>query len=139
MNALLHGHHFGLISWGRGYEERKEQILRLKPEREHPIRLRCLQVITEEMLEDLPGEVVETRRASGEAYRSYQEAVRAYGESNHVSVEAWRAYDEAYHIHVDALYAHSADLEAWHQRWCSAIQTPEGCPWDGERLVGVGE
>lgn len=27
MTILLHGHHVGLITWGREYEERREQIL----------------------------------------------------------------------------------------------------------------
>lgn len=125
MNALLHGHHLGLISWGREYEKRRDQILARKPEREHAIRLRCMQVVTQEMLDDLPREVAEMGRARGEAYHSkevsLEEAIRAQ--------EAQR----------DAECTHSAALDAWHQRWCSALKTPEGCPWNGERLVGVGE
>jgi REP element-mobilizing transposase RayT len=33
---------------------------------------------------------------------------------------------------------HRAELDAWHARYCLAAKTPDGCPWNGERLAGVG-
>jgi hypothetical protein len=118
MNALLHGHHATLISWGREYEERKQQILENKPESEHAARLRCMQTLTPEMLADLPPALVQ-------AWDAYAQAGDAYA-------QAGAAYDQA-----KAAYA--SELELWHSKHCAALRTPEGCPWDGERLVGIGD
>jgi hypothetical protein len=115
--ALGHGHHRGLISWGREREERLAQVRKIKPEIEWAARERCMWQLTPEQIAALPPDLVEARRAYDEASRAYDEASRAY---------------------VETEVAHRDELEAWHARHCPALRT-KGCPWDGERLIGVGE
>jgi hypothetical protein len=52
--VLLHGHHEGLITFGRGYDERREEILRQKPQAEHELRFARMRVLTADEMAALP-------------------------------------------------------------------------------------
>jgi hypothetical protein len=64
---------------------------------------------------------------------------RALSEATRICTKAWQAYDETEQSAREAALFYRAELEAWHAKHCPALRTPEGCPWDGTRLVGVGE
>jgi formate dehydrogenase maturation protein FdhE len=112
MEVLLHGHHEGLLTWGRGYEERLAEVRSFKAAHELPTRERLMRVLTEAELAALPPALL----AAGLAY---DEAGRAY-------VEAWRAWDEAWRAWVEAMRDHGAAIEEWHKVVCpGCLATPE--------------
>jgi len=104
--VLLHGHHEGLLTWGRGYYERLKQIREDKPPSELPLREARMRVLTEAELAALPAEVSEAARAYDETWRAYE--------------VVGRAYEEAFCNHVSA-------IEAWHRAVCvpECMATPE--------------
>ena len=107
MEILLHGHHRGLLSVVYSAQARIDYIKCNKPEGEHALRLRLLQVVP---LSELPKAVVE--------------AVEAWDEAR---AEAWDGARDNFHI---ACADHKVELEALHKKLCVA-----DCPWDGKRIL----
>ena len=107
MEILLHGHHRGLLSVVESAQARIDHIKCNKPEGEHALRLRLLQVVP---LSELPKAVVK-------------------------ACEAWdKAWDEVrvkerVNVHI-ACADYKVELEALHKKLCVAE-----CPWDGERIL----
>jgi hypothetical protein len=117
---LLHGHHEGLITFGRGYDERREEILSEKPQAEHELRLVRMRVLTVDEMAELP-----PRRA--ESVRLGAEGIRLWAESDRLRAERVRLWAER-----DRLWAESDRLErdaliAWHAKVCvpACKATPE--------------
>ena len=93
-----HVHHDVLVEYCHSYDERKEFILKNKPESERDLRLKLMQPVKGE----LPVELVE-------AWKKYDEAREKFD-------EAWKKYDEArkkFDEEIEALHAKECPDCSW--------------------------
>jgi len=114
MEVLMHGHHMGLLSvmpLGVRLTEIKN-----KPIKEQPLRNKLIQSVP---LNLLPAPVLKAAKARDKAAKAWDKA----------RDKAAKARDDFTTVCLD----HIAELEALHNRLCK----PD-CPWDGERIVGIG-
>jgi len=164
MHALLHAYHAGggsLIAFDVDYADRLATILCEKDVSEHAIRIRHLQQLSREAVDDLSEAtrvvVAECDKARAEFAKARAEYDKAKAEYFRVGAEhdkakaeyfrAWAEYDKAW-AEYDKAWAkydkakHCAEcipeLRAWHDRWCHAHRDGV-CQWDGKRIVGIGE
>lgn len=117
MLLLGHGHHQGLLTVGLTYSARKKMILQYKPQSEHAMRLRCMWQVTPYQYRQLP--------------KAIREALALWS-------KGYALWSNGYALCSKGYAEHRAELDAWHARYCLAAKTPDGCPWNGERLAGVG-
>ena len=126
VEILIHGHHIGLLSVC-SLAVRLETI-KYKPIHEQPLRARLIQSVPLSML---PGAVILAAKALDKAAQAWREALDKPDEPLDKLDEAW---DEA-EINFSRICAvYKNELELLHLRLCVL-----DCPWDGERLIGIGD
>jgi len=132
MEILMHGHYNALLSV-------MPLALRLieiewKPVSEQALRRRLIQSVPLEALPPVFPAVVEAIKAWDEVAKARDEMrVKVWDNARDVAV---KARDKAQNNFTHLCALHKDALEVLHAKVCLA-KHPD-CPWNGERLVGIG-
>jgi len=136
MEVLMHGHHNTLLS----VMTLDQRLIEIKQKSigEQPMRKHLIQFIP---LESLPPEF----SACVETINAWDEVVKALNKAwDEARAKLWdnarnevvKARNEARNNFTRLCALHKGALEVLHRERCLSIH-PD-CPWNGERLVGIG-